>query len=47
MLRTHGEVFPYSTGSTRVDHDHVTPDDPLGPPGRIIGELSFHRPQRG
>ena len=34
-LRTGGDVFPHSTARTRrVDHDHVTPYDPGGPPGQ-------------
>jgi hypothetical protein len=35
LLRTLGDVFPHSTGSsTRLDQDHVIPYDPLGPPGQ-------------
>jgi hypothetical protein len=35
LLRTGGDVFPHSNQSTkRLDHDHVTPYDPLGPPGQ-------------
>jgi hypothetical protein len=40
MLRTGGDVFPHSTHSTgRLDHDHVVPYDPLGPPGQT-GDLN-------
>jgi len=35
LLRTLGDVFPHSPGAARrIDHDHVTPYDPLGPPGQ-------------
>jgi hypothetical protein len=35
ILRTGGDTFPHSTSTTRrLDHDHVTPYDPLGPPGQ-------------
>ena len=36
LLRTTGPVFPHGTGTetTRVDHDHPVPYDPLGPPGQ-------------
>jgi hypothetical protein len=35
VLRTGGDVFPHSSGgSRRLDHDHVVPYDPLGPPGQ-------------
>ena len=35
ILRTGGDTFPHSVSSTRrLDHDHVTPYDPLGPPGQ-------------
>jgi hypothetical protein len=40
VLRTGGDVFPHSTGSVRrLDHDHVVPYDPLGPPGQT-GDLN-------
>ncbi|HWU23968.1 MAG TPA: hypothetical protein VN088_20695 [Nocardioides sp.] len=35
VLRTGGDVFPHcSCSSGRLDHDHVRPYDPLGPPGQ-------------
>ncbi|HJQ06825.1 MAG TPA: hypothetical protein VJ872_15350, partial [Nocardioides sp.] len=35
ILRTGGDVFPHSVSSTRqLDHDHVVPYDPGGPPGQ-------------
>ena len=35
LLRTVTSVFPHASGTTtRVDHDHVVPFDPLGPPGQ-------------
>jgi hypothetical protein len=36
LLRTLGDVFPHSTSraARRLDHDHPTPYDPLGPPGQ-------------
>jgi hypothetical protein len=35
LLRTGGDTFPHSTStSRRLDHDHVIPYDPLGPPGQ-------------
>jgi hypothetical protein len=40
LLRTGGSVFPHATGTavgpgrSRLDHDHVVPYDPLGPPGQ-------------
>lgn len=34
-LRTVGDVFPHAAGiDVRLDHDHVVPYDPLGPPGQ-------------
>ena len=40
VLRTGGDVFPHSTGSSGgLDHDHVRPYDPLGPPGQT-GDLN-------
>ena len=35
LLRTAGTAFPHANSvSCRVDHDHVVPYDPLGPPGQ-------------
>ncbi|GAB3866485.1 hypothetical protein GCM10028801_38800 [Nocardioides maradonensis] len=35
ILRTGGDSFPHSASSTtRLDHDHVIPFDPGGPPGQ-------------
>lgn len=38
-LLHHGDAFPHATarpgpGSARLDHDHVIPHDPAGPPGQ-------------
>ncbi len=34
-LRNPGETFPHSPATTRrIDHDHVVPYDPTGPPGQ-------------
>jgi hypothetical protein len=35
LLRTVGPVFPHANGlAAKLDHDHVVPYDPLGPPGQ-------------